>query len=167
MVPAEEIPDVEGRRRNELATAREDVAHLLRRAGFGGTAGEIDALTGLDLPVIVDRLLDVSAAPAVVAPAELTTTPIDTYKQWVAMNSWWIERMRTTPAPLQEKMTLFWHGHFVSSLEIVELASVMFKQNQLFRSMGMGSFQTLTQPVSIDPGMLRYLDNYQNIAGRP
>src|SRR5688572_29272197 len=82
------------------------------------------------------------------------------------MKQWWVERMHTTSAPLQEKMTLFRHGHFVSDLDKVVQASVMFTQNQLFRSMGMGSFRALTQAASVDPAMLMYLDNYQNVAGR-
>src|SRR3954470_5523066 len=50
----------------DVQLAREDVAHLLRRSGFGGFASEIDALTGLDLPQVVDRVLDTTGAPSVV-----------------------------------------------------------------------------------------------------
>ena len=67
-----------------MPTAREDVAHLLRRAGFGGLAPEIDALTPLSRADIVERLLDVSNAPAVVMPAELSVSPADEYNRWVA-----------------------------------------------------------------------------------
>lgn len=150
-----------------MATAREDVAHLLRRAGFGGTAAEIDALTPLDLPAVVDKVMDTSAAPDVVPPPELADTTKQWWEIWVQVHNWWLERMRTTTSPLQEKMTLFWHGHFVSSVEKVGNFPVMFEQNQLFRSMGMGSFRALAQAVAINPAMLVYLDNYVNVAGKP
>src|SRR3954454_3410923 len=155
------------RRRTTLATAREDVAHLLRRAGFGGTAAEINALTPLDLPAVVDAVMDTSAAPEVVPPAELADTTKQWWEIWVPVHNWWLERMRTTTSPLQEKMTLFWHGHFVSSVEKVENFPVMFDQNQLFRSMGLGSFRALTHAVAIHPAMLVYLDNYVNNVGKP
>jgi uncharacterized protein (DUF1800 family) len=145
-----------------LPTAREDVAHLLRRAGFGGLPPEIDALTPLARADIVERLLDASNAPAVVPPAELSVSPPNDYNRWVAVQQWWIERMRTTPAPLQEKMTLFWHGHFTSENSKLNAMLPMFRQNQIFRTMGLGSFRALTQTVSLDPVMVYYLDNTLN-----
>ncbi|MBA3833376.1 MAG: DUF1800 family protein [Chthoniobacterales bacterium] len=30
---------------------------------------------------------------------------------------WWLARMIETRAPLREKMTLFWHGHFATSAQ--------------------------------------------------
>ena len=145
--------------------SRDDLALLLRRAGFGGTPAEVDGLVGLDLATVVDRVLDMSTAPPVVVPGELSNPTLTTFQQWVAMHTWWIDRMTTTPAPLQEKMTLFWHGHFASALDKVGIASVMFGQNQLFRTMGLASFRALSQAVAVDPAMLVYLDNYRNVAG--
>jgi uncharacterized protein (DUF1800 family) len=75
--------------------------------------------------------------------------------------------MATTPCPIQEKMTLFWHGHFCSGLDKVDNFPAMFNQNQLFRTMGMGSFIDLTQAVAVDPAMLVYLDNALNVASAP
>jgi uncharacterized protein (DUF1800 family) len=114
------------------------------------------------LTTIVDRLLDMSGAPGVVDPAELTDSTKSDYDRWVAMVQWWVERMRTTATPLQEKMTLFWHGHFVSGTDKVDAVN-LWKQNQLYRSLGMGSFRTLTHAVSTDAAMLLYLDNWQNV----
>src|SRR5206468_12165250 len=110
---------------------------------------EIDALTPLALADVVDHVLDLSAAPGVVPPAELSDTAVAEYDRWVAVNTWWIERMRTTATPLQEKMALFWHGHFTSANDKVDAMASMFSQNQLFRSMGLGSFRALTHAVSL------------------
>jgi uncharacterized protein (DUF1800 family) len=79
----------------------------------------------------------------------------------------WLDAMRTTTSPLVEKMTLFWHGHFCSALDAVESHEMMWEQNQLFRTMGLGSFRDLTQAVSLGPAMLRYLDNDKNVVGSP
>jgi uncharacterized protein (DUF1800 family) len=72
--------------------------------------------------------------------------------------------MLTTPAPLQEKMTLFWHGHFTSRVGISIFA---FGQNQLFRQYATGNMRALTHAVSKDPAMLIYLNNDQNVASHP
>jgi uncharacterized protein (DUF1800 family) len=148
-----------------VPTAPDDVALLLRRAGFGATRAEVANLTGLDVATIVDQLLDTSMSPPVVPPPELANTTLSTGQQITATTLWWLERMRTTPTPLQEKMALFWHGHFVSAVDKVNNASVMFGQNQIFRTMGLGSFRALSQAVAVDPAMLVYLDNWQNVVG--
>jgi len=149
-----------------MPTPSGDVAHLLRRAGFGGTAAEVSALAPLDIRAIVDRVLDVSAAPPVVKPSIVGAKDM-TYQQWVAMTQWWLERMRTTRSPLAEKMTLFWHGHLCTSIEKSTDGQSIWNQHQLFRTKGLGSFVDLVQSVSLDPAMLYYLDNTQNRKGAP
>ncbi|MDP1804008.1 MAG: DUF1800 family protein, partial [Acidimicrobiales bacterium] len=61
-----------------------------------------------------------------------------------------------------EKLTLFWHGHFVSALEKVFSMHHLSKQNQMIRTNAAGNFHTLAQGISIDPAMLVYLDNWLN-----
>ena len=85
----------------------------------------------------------------------------------IAMQKWWLERMIASPAPLQEKMTLFWHGHFTSSPEKGTTAHELLAQNQLFRSYALGNMHELTLHVAQDPAMLRYLDNNVNVAAHP
>src|SRR4051794_4389972 len=81
------------------------------------------------------------------------------------VNTWWIERMRTTIAPIQERMTLFWHNHFPSARSKVESVQLLVQQNQLFRGLGMNKFRDLVQAVAVDPAMIWYLDNYKNVKG--
>ncbi|HYZ16505.1 MAG TPA: DUF1800 family protein, partial [Candidatus Acidoferrum sp.] len=86
----------------------------------------------------------------------------------IALQTWWLERMIATPAPLQEKMTLFWHGHFTSAInEKGTSAQMMLAQNQLFRQYALGDMCDLTLRVSQDPAMLRYLDNNTNVKAHP
>ena len=71
------------------------------------------------------------------------------------------------PHPAAEKMALFWHGHFASSMEKVRVAWFMFKQNQLFRDNALGDFGTLTKAIVRDPAMMIYLDLQQNSKQKP
>ncbi len=152
-----------------MALSGEDAAHLLRRVGFGPLPADVDALTGMSVSAAVDQVLNVSSAPPVVVPPEATlASPTqDWWTRYVAIHSWWCDRMATTPCPIQEKMTLFWHGHFCSGIQKVNNFPAIFNQNQTFRSMGMGSFRALAQAVAVDPAMLVYLDNALNVVWAP
>lgn len=144
-----------------------DAAHLLRRAGFGGSSEEINALTPLSRADMVEAVLDVSGAPAASRPGFIDSPVLEEWNKGFQMSLWWLERMRTSPAPLQEKMALFWHGHFATSMEKVYDARVMFDQNHAFRTLGLGGFNALARGVALQAALLRYLDNEVNRAGAP
>ena len=80
---------------------------------------------------------------------------------------WWSNRMLTTNRPLEEKMALFWHGHFATSEDKVRDYRKMLKQLQLFQSKGLGDFRELLIGVAQDPAMLAYLDAGVNVKGAP
>ena len=80
---------------------------------------------------------------------------------------WWLERMIETPRPLEEKMTLFWHGHFATGYRAIEDSWHMLMQNQMFRENATGNFASLLSGAIRDPAMLRYLNNNQNRRQRP
>ncbi|MAG59136.1 MAG: hypothetical protein CMJ83_22855 [Planctomycetes bacterium] len=88
-------------------------------------------------------------------------------RQITAYRAWWMQRLLDTPAPLQERMVLFWHGHFTSGYRDVRNSYHLIRQNQLFRKHALGNFKTLLHAVSKDPAMLEYLDNNRNRRGRP
>lgn len=140
---------------------------MLRRAGFGATTSEINALTPLDLPAIVDHVLDFSGNPSDAAPAFMSNPGLGDWEKVFDLQNWWIDRMRTSPAPLQEKLALFWHGHLVSSNDKVNSAQLMYEQNHLFRAMGAGGFEALVQAVIFHAAMIIYLDNDPNVVGAP
>lgn len=83
-------------------------------------------------------------------------------RQMGEIKQWWLERLIETPRPLEEKMTLFLHGHFATNYRGIEDSYHMFLQNQLFRSHATGNFQQLVHGIIRDPAMLRYLNNNQN-----
>ncbi|MBK5287029.1 MAG: DUF1800 domain-containing protein [Acidimicrobiia bacterium] len=135
--------------------------------GFEATAAEIGALTPLDLPAIVDTVLDVSPNPVDTPPASLTDANVGDWQKMVDLTQWWLDRMATVPRPLQEKLAFFWHGHFATQVSKVGRAIDMYDQNRLFRTAGLGSFETLVQQMSVQVAMLIYLDNDPNEKGAP
>lgn len=143
------------------ALSIDDAAHLLRRAGFGGTLAEINALVGQDRATVVNNLLS-AAGP----PDTFTPTGASEWDQWVSLIHWWYQRMITTPAPLIEKLTLFWHGHFATAENKIDDFMLMYQQNAVLRANALGNFRTLTHAVGRDPAMLLYLDNDPNVKGR-
>ncbi|MFN0128398.1 MAG: DUF1800 family protein [Verrucomicrobiales bacterium] len=80
---------------------------------------------------------------------------------------WWLDRLHAAPAPLTEKMTLFWHGHFATSIEKVKDPYLMLQQNELFRSHALGNIRTLTKTVVRDPAMMIYLDTDKSLRTKP
>ena len=83
------------------------------------------------------------------------------------IQQWWLTRLIETPRPLEEKMTLFWHGHFATSYRTIEDSYHMFAQNTLYRAHAVGSFGALMHQVIRDPAMLAYLDNNDSRKNRP
>lgn len=91
----------------------------------------------------------------------------DDRAQIAQMQRWWLTRLIESPRPLEEKMTLFWHGHFASSHRKVENSAQMLAQNALFRSQATGDFSKLLFGIVRDPAMLAYLDNGNSTKRRP
>jgi uncharacterized protein (DUF1800 family) len=152
-----------------LTNERSQVAHLLRRAGFGSTEAELDQYTALGFAGAVNQLLnpekvDDSATDALLAPL---TADLGDPKKIEAAKFWWFNRMLYTRRPLEEKLALFWHNHFATANSKVGNAGLMLQQIQLFRDNGFGNFETLLQKVTRDPAMLIWLDNRLNRKGAP
>ncbi|MPZ35659.1 MAG: DUF1800 family protein [Rhodospirillales bacterium] len=93
------------------------------------------------------------------------TQPIQ--EQGRELRNWWIEEMLVTDQPLTERMVLFWHNHFTSSLLKVRFPPALFRQNALFRREALGNFATLLKEVARDPAMLIYLDGMRSVARQP
>jgi uncharacterized protein (DUF1800 family) len=85
----------------------------------------------------------------------------------IELRGWWLERMAKGPRPLQEKLTLFWHGHFATSAQKVRDAYFMWRQNETFRRHAAGNWLTLLTEVTQDPAMLIWLDQAQSRKEHP
>ena len=83
------------------------------------------------------------------------------------LQNWWFSQMLTTEAPLIERMTLFWHGHFTTEFKKVKDLEALYNQNQLFRKHALGSFKEMLHDVSKGVAMLNYLDGSKNKKNKP
>ena len=177
-----------------MARTLPQIEHLLRRAGFGGTADELTAYGDMGYAAAVEALLNFTPTGAdfiddamrtpgyigVVATRafEPQTNITDTRQRWLF-------RMVHTPAPLQEKLALFWHNHFATGYNKIngvvgaaDAARLMDSRAsrdplgytgeiELFRTMGMGKFTDLLTAVSKHASMLIWLDGRQNTRTSP
>jgi len=80
---------------------------------------------------------------------------------------WWGNRMLVTKRPLEEKLTLFWHGHFATGANKVRDYRMMMRQNEMLRERASGPFRDLLVGILKDPAMLVFLDNGENIKSHP
>lgn len=163
----------------------EDARHLLGRTGFGAAPAEIAAFARLSREAAVERLLAPVAAMPGTQPPGLDYLPPrrfrdgsdedkramqrDQLRKVVEMKGWWVgEMLAAGPAEaLRERMTLFWHNHFVSGAQKVKSSKLLLDQNQLLRRHAIGNFGQLLHAVSRDPAMLVYLDAATNRRGQP
>jgi len=169
-------------------------AHLLNRASFGATPTEIEVARKKGLSSVVGELVDVGT-DAANAPPPVWAHPRnirqirkeikaarnlgENFQEKVRgvrmkegentldLRRWWLERMMTGLAPLLEKMTLFWHGHFATSVQKVKDAYWMWLQNDTLRRNALGNFAALTKKMSRDPAMMIYLDLQQSRKEHP
>jgi uncharacterized protein (DUF1800 family) len=184
-----------------------EAAHLLNRAGFGGSPAEIatfhamgrtqavesliaptEPLDAFPLPVwsleeqmLADALArkeqrrlaqqamrDLPAADAEKTKREASKkNQKEERQQGLEAQGWWFRRMLLSQAPLREKMTLFWHDHFATSIQKVKQPALLVQQNHLFRQSAFGSFKDLTQAVLMNPAMMLYLDTQSSKKGSP
>ena len=191
-------------------------AHLLERAGFGGTLADVARLAAMAPQDAVAHLVDyrqrddsqlpvfehsgfwdptlrnfpvsrpaatalaersgeamgVRVKPGGVRPLQPVTNRFFYWLRATALETcrlgfWWLDRMVRTPRPLEEKLTLFWHGHFATSEEKLRDYRKIELQLQALRSGASGNFRDLLFAVAKDPAMLVYLDAAQNVKGAP
>ena len=139
------------------------MAHLLRRAGFGATRDELERFLEKGYEAAVEELLD---------PADPGNMPDDLVRRYHVEQSelrdlagsaaYWMYRMISTQAPLEEKIALFWHGLFATGYTKLNQARSQLNQVEMFRRSGLGRFDELLLEISRDPAMLVWLDNNDN-----
>ena len=150
----------------------DEAAHLLRRAGFGGSPGEIDDLVLKGREGAVDYLINYTAVDDRESDDLLSRSfnfanPFDFEKfNRIEIERWWFTKMVHTRRPFQEKMTLFWHNHFATAASKVD-DIFMFVQNQTLRNHALDQFDSLLVSVAQDPAMLIWLDGITNVRGKP
>jgi len=147
------------------------MAHLLRRAGFGGTGLELAAYEGMGFDGTVDRLLNYSSvqdsASSALPAIPMSYSAKSTANELAVLGEWWLSRMATTARPLLEKMTLFWHNHFATGFSKVENGYLMYRQNEFLRANALGNFKDILTGITADGAMLVWLDGNRNLKRSP
>ena len=135
------------------------IAHLMRRAGFGSTRDELEALSTRSYKAVVEDLLH---------PERFPDIEEDIAKRYFGIRfgskNQWIYRMVNTQRPLEEKIALFWHHVFATANS---KAIQVPEQIDMFRRNGLSDVKTILSDLSRDPAMLFWLDNNENISGEP
>ncbi len=155
-------------------------AHLLRRTGFGAAPGRVANLVGVSAADAAAGLVSDAANLALPDPPSWANTPppnrnpespefqafITDNNQWLVDYRYeWFELMYS--AGLRERLTLFWHNHFVTSTGAYFLAAFAYRYLTLIRTHVLGDFRDFVRAIGIDPAMLLYLNGTQNEVGAP
>lgn len=169
------------------------VEHLLRRAGFGVGTAEVSRYQRLSFLAVLDDLLNFDPSETDIdnyigTPGYVGITTKGQFSPNQVINDSrqrWLFRLVHSPAPLQEKMALFWHQHFATAYSKVQnsmgptdAARMMAAKSsedpgqargqlELFRQYALGNFRDLLLEVAKDPAMLVWLDGRLNTKSNP
>jgi len=163
-----------------------NAARLVRRAGFGATGTQVDAVVTSGSATFVAAALssDQSSDKGLAqlpAPTFAEVPPLGKSADTAAhknrqsqitdqlrqLSGWWLRRMVQVDQPVVEKLTFLWHNHFATAASKVREATLMLAQNQTLRAQARGNFRTLALAMLTDPAMLVWLDGQKNLAGAP
>lgn len=167
-----------------------ELRHLLRRTLFGATKADMAYFSGKSVTQVVNELLNPTAplpAPPVKEYVVSATTLVPDNNivagtTWVgdinndgtiasyrraSFKKWWVGNLINQDRSIREKMTLFWHNHFATETNDISNAQYVYKHHHLFRTSALGNFKTLTKNMTLDPGMLVYLNGQYNTLTAP
>jgi hypothetical protein len=164
----------------------EEVSHLFRRATYGMTFQQIKDAEAMNLDEVLDLIFedqDPATPPINYDFEEDGSVPVG--ETWVdepyslsninqilnyrrrSLTGWTFGQILNGSHSIREKMTLFWHNHFVIQESIIRDPKFIYKYITLLRNNATGNFRQLVKDVTIDPAMLRYLNGNQNTKNAP
>ena len=165
----------------------ESAAHLFRRTTFGATGSQIKEAAKSSLDEVMDLLfaeIELPSEPINYRFDEDPHVPIG--ESWVgkpvvrsdqapmianyrrsSIRVWQLDNLINSDLNIREQMTLFWHSHFVTEMETVRDASFTYHYITKLRENATGNFKLLTELITLDPSMLRYLNGNQNSNSAP
>ncbi len=158
--------------------------HLLRRAMLGVPLSQFQAAQALGgMSAVVDKLLadqpmppkptayvDVIALPDPNEPDKMKANMAAGNLERIRANqvsNWWMDLIVKENLSIREHMTLLWSNHFVIGSDVVPFTGYLYTYNQMLRANALGNMKTFVKAVSVDPGMLIYLNGNQNYDGKP
>ena len=167
-----------------------EIIHLLKRTMFGAKKADVDYFRTRTVSQAVDELLNPTApqpSPPLkeYATSGNATTPDTNITQgttWIndinndgtvqnqrvnSYRKWWTGVMINQDRSIREKMQLFWVNHFGNEVSNVGFGNWAYNQHTLLRQYSLGNFKQMTDAITKDVMMLRYLNGYLNIASAP
>ncbi len=157
----------------EMPWTRQRVQHLYRRLGFGASEEVVTAALAQQPAALVSQLLNAAeAAPNLPLPtwanwnindyADINTEGVTQIVEYMRS---WVGAMRTQGG--KERITLFWHNHFVTILDVYFCPSWMVSYHQLLQRYAMGNFREFVYEMGKNPAMLVFLNGVQNTRFQP
>ena len=141
------------------------MAHLMRRAGFGAPYEELEERATQGYEATVEELLHPENQPDGINMDVLERYFVEWQGMIAGGPNYWAWRMINSRRPLEEKMTLFWHGILCTGSSKVQHNKQQLIEFDMFRRCGLGSFRDILLEISRDPSMLFYLDNCMSHKG--
>jgi len=158
-------------------------AHLLRRTMYGPTNAQIKNAVQAGMSATLTQLLNPGSLPEEPVNYYLETDPnVPVGTSWVdkpytagvdmlvasrnrSMRAWTAMQPYEEGVSIREKMTLFWHNHFVTA----NINDPKFRYNYInrLRTNALGNFKSFVKEMTIDPSMLRFLNGRQNTKNAP
>lgn len=159
-----------------------EVKHLLSRALFGYNHADLSKYGAKTMSETVAELvnIDETVPDLPINDYSFNTTDPECAENVVWLNTknsrnfgrrmslrnWWMKHM-ISDGTIREKMTLFWHNHFAAESAAIADARMAYVYLALLRKHCMGNLRDLTKDMTIDPGMLKYLNGYVNSKEAP
>lgn len=159
-----------------------DACHLVTRTGIGAEWGVIKRYQNISKHKAIDHLLKnrdtrLTNPPAMSSWNKMLNLRGNMMRRKMVkrisqvegkkLQDWWVDHMLGTRSPFLERMTLFWHNHFPSSIDKTQQVSFLHKQNLLLRKHALGNFGKMLHAIAKDPAMLVYLDTYISTKDEP
>jgi Protein of unknown function (DUF1800) len=147
---------------------RKWAGHLYRRAAFGPIPAELEQAEKRGPQATLELLFTGEPKAGVLADFLMKEgARLSHRNNTFELRAWWLYCMLNSGDPLREKMTLFWHNHFATSIAKVERPPLMFEQNRLMRKHALGKFGPFLLDMSKDAAMLVWLDSNSNLKAHP
>ncbi len=157
------------------------VRHLLDRCMFGAKKSEVVSFVGKSISSAMNLLTQLPATPLPPLSYDPTDLAVTVGTTWInaaydgtyntprlrSLRSWWIKQMMLQGTSLTEKMVLFWHNHFVTETETVNVATFLYQYNQILRKYALGNIKQMAYEITVSPAMLIYLNGESNKASAP
>lgn len=150
----------------------ERVNHILRRLGFGGTTSDINAALNISPEQFIDNLVDQALATP---PSPEPSWNSMTYQDYINAGldfdeenqlnhqEWNLQTYNDlSDHGLKGRMTLFWHNHFVTELEVYYCSNYMYRYYNVLQTYALGNFNDFVRAIGKSEAMLLYLNGFEN-----